>query len=243
MVEVIEPVEVPKETKPVEAVPVKVEPVEPVVEEKTIGEQLNNSKDRSVPLPTFLELKKESKKAKQEISDLKKQIEDGASKQDISKGIKEIADEHNVDENFLNEFASTIKAQAEKEIDSKIAEKLKPLQDEDNAKKVDDIFNKNFDKVLENLPEFKDVANKAVIKTLALDPANKNKTFTKIIEEAYGHLIQGKKTIESSTPNSKSEGETLDKAKLKDPVYMKKVLADPELKKEYNEGLIKRLNL
>ena len=242
MDKVIKPVEVSKETKPVEVVPTKeVEKPAEAVAEKTIGEQLN--KQENVPLSKFLEIKNESKEAKQEISDLKKQIEDGASKKDISKGIKEIADEHNVDENFLNEFASIIKAQAEKEIDSKIAEKLKPLQEEDNAKKVDDIFNTNYDKVLENLPEFKDVANKAVIKTLALDPANKNKTFTKIIEEAYGHLIQGKKTIDSSTPNSKSEGETLDKAKLKDPVYMKKVLADPELKKEYNEGLIKRLNL
>jgi hypothetical protein len=242
MKEVIEPVEAVKETKPAEAVPVKeTEKKAEVVEEKTIGEQLN--KQDNVPLSTFLEIKNESKAAKQEINDLKKQIEEGASKQDISKGIKEIANEHNVDENFLNEFANTVKAQAEKEIDAKIAEKLKPLQDEDNAKKVDNIFNENYDRVLENMPEFKNVANKAVIKTLALDPANKNKTFTKIIEEAYGHLIKGKKTIESSTPNSKSEGETLDKAKLKDPVYMKKVLADPDLKKEYNEGLVERLGL
>jgi len=69
MVEVIEPVEVPKETKPVEAVPVKEETVEPVVEEKTIGEQLN--KQESVPLSKFLEIKNESKEAKQEIQRFK----------------------------------------------------------------------------------------------------------------------------------------------------------------------------
>jgi len=110
----------------------------------------------------------------------------------FQKGIKEIADEHNVDENFLNEFASTVKAQAEKEIDAKIAEKLKPLQDEDNAKKVDDIFNKNFDRVLENLPEFKDVANKAVIKTLALDPANKIKLLLKLLKRLMVTLSKEK---------------------------------------------------
>jgi len=235
--EVIEPVEVVKETTPVEAVK------EPAKAEETIGEALKPKESETVPLSTFLELKNENKLAKKDISDLQSKIEAGATKSEISKGIKEIADEHNVDENFLNEFASTVKAQTEKDIDAKIAEKLKPLQDEDNAKKIDDIFNKNYDRVLENMPEFKDIVNKNVIKTLALDPENKNKTFTKIIEEAYGHLIEGKKTIESSTPNSKSEGETLDKGKLKDPAYMKKVLADPELKKEYNKGLIDRLNL
>lgn len=230
MEKVIEPVEVVKETTPA----VKVE--------ETIGEALKPRED-TVPLSKFLELKTENKAAKRDIADLQSKIKDGATKNEISKGIKEIADEHNVDENFLMEFANTIKAQAESGIDNKIAEKLKPLQDEDNAKKIDNIFNTSYDKVIETMPEYKDIVNKAVIKTLALDPANKNKTFTKIIEESYGHLVKGVKTIDASTPDTRDKDQTLDKSKLKDPTYMKSVLADKVLKEEYNKGLIDRLNM
>lgn len=231
MNKVIEPAEVVKKTET---------PAE--VAEETIGEKLTPKENSTVPLSTFLELKKENKAAKQDLAELQTKIEDGASAAEVSKGIKEIAKEHNVDENFLSEFANTVKAQAEKEIDSKIEEKLKPLQAEDNAKKIDEIFNSNFDKVLESRPEFDGIVNKAVIKTLALDPANKNKTFTKIIEESYGHLVKGAKTIEASTPG-KADIQELDKTKLKDPAYMKQVLANPTLKKEYNAGLIERLNM
>lgn len=229
MNKVIEPVEAVKETKPAEVV------------EETIGDVLKTGGE-TVPLSTFLELKNENKAAKKDLVDLQAKIEEGASKAEVSKGIKEIANEHNVDENFLSEFAQTVKAQAEKDIDNKIAEKLKPLQEEDNAKKINDIFNTNYDKVLEAMPEYDGIANKAVIKTLALDPANKNKTFTKIIEDSYGHLIKGKKTIEASTPG-KDNIQDLDKSKLKDPAYMKTVLADPTLKAEYNKSLIERLKL
>ena len=238
MTKVIEPGEVVEET-PVEEAP-KVE----APAEKTIGESFEAKEKETVPLATLLAMKSENKEAKAQIKELQQQIEDGASKVEISKGIKEIAKEHNVDETFLSEFASTIKAQAEKGIDDKITEKLKPFEEKGRAEKIDTIFNSNYDRVLESMPEYKDIVNKAVIKSLSLDPANKNKTFIKIIEESYGHLVTGKKTIESSSPaGSKEYGEKLDKSKFRDPAYMKKVLADPVLKKEYNEGLVERLGM
>lgn len=224
MEKVIEPVEVVKDT------------------EETIGEALKPKEAETVPLSTFLELKNESKAAKTQIAELQSKIEEGATKAQISKGIKEIADEHNVDENFLNEFASTIKAQAEKDIDEKISQKLKPYEEKGKAEKIDTIFNTHFDKAMEAMPEYKDIINKDVIKSLSLDPANAKKTFTKIIEESYGHLVTGKKTIDSSTPG-KGDVQTLDKTKLKDPAYMKTVLANKDLKAEYNKSLIERLNM
>lgn len=228
MNKVIEPVEVVKETTPANGA------------EETISEVFNPQE--SVPLSKFLEIKNESKEAKRQIAELQAKIEDGATKVEISKGIKEIADEHNVDENFLSAFASTIKAQAEADLDNKISEKLKPFEEKGKTEKINEVFNKHFEKALEAMPEYKDIINKDVIKSLSLDPVNANKTFTKIIEDSYGHLIKGKRTIESSTPG-KDDVQNLDSSKFKDPNYMKKVLADPELKKEYNKGLIERLNM
>jgi hypothetical protein len=62
------------------------------------------------------------------------------------------------------------------------------------------VFNEHFDKTISQMPEFDGVVNKDVIKTLSLDPSNKNKTFQQLIETAYGHLVAGRKTMEASRP-------------------------------------------
>lgn len=193
---------------------------------------------------THLEIKRENKEAQKRIKELERQIESGATKREISDEIKAIAKEHNVDENFLQKFTSAVKAQTERELEDRLSSKLKPLEERERAEKIDTIFNQHFAKAIEAMPEYKDLVNKDVIKSLSLDPRNQNKTFIKIIEDAYGHLVTGKKTIESASPkNSRDEDLTLDHSRLKDPAYVKEVLNNPKLKKEYNDGLMKRLNL
>jgi hypothetical protein len=222
-------VEAPAETKPAE----------------TVGEVFNQKKsDETVPLSTFIELKKESKAAQKQIKELQDQIANGATKKEISAEIKAIADEHNVDEGFLQKLVTAVKAQTESEVEERISSKLKPLEEKDKAEKINTIFSTHFAKAMEEMPEYKDIVNKDVIKSLSLDPANKNKTFTKIIENAYGHLVTGKKTIEGTSPRGgKDDNQTLDTSRLKDPAYFKEIKANPALLKEYNDGLVKRLNL
>jgi hypothetical protein len=241
MTEVIAPSEVSKDTPAVEPVA----PVEaPIANtEETIGDVFKSPKEETVPLASHLEIKRENKEAQKKIKELEKQIEAGATKREISDEIKAIAEEHNVDEAFLQKLASAVKAQTEREIEDRVSSKLKPLEDKERAEKIDTIFNQHYAKAIEAMPEYKDLVNKDVIKSLSLDPRNQNKTFTKIIEDSYGHLLKGKATLEPSKPSSRDDNQALDTKKLKDPAYFKEVMANPRLKKEYNDGLIKRLNL
>jgi hypothetical protein len=81
-----------------------------------------------------------------------------------------------------------------------------------------------------------------VIKTLSLDPKNSNKTISQLIEETYGNALPGKRSIEQNKPGgSKESGEIdFDRAK-KDGSYFKEIMADPGLKKKYNDNLIGRV--
>jgi len=93
------------------------------------------------------------------------------------------------------------------------------------------------------MPEYKNVANKSVIKTLSLDPANSNKTFEQILEDVYGNSVTGKRTMETSTPRGgKDDTQTIDKSRLGEKGYFNEIKGDPALKKKYNEGLIDRMS-
>lgn len=215
------------------------------IEEQKVSEILTPKIEEhdTVPLSTFLEMKKESKNAQKQINELKSLIESGASDKKISKELKDIAEEHNVDEAFLQEFASTVQRQAEQEIDKKIALRLKPVEDKAKAEKANVAFEEHYIKILEAMPEYKDIANKDVIKSLSLDPRNQNKTFTKIIEETYGNFVQGKKTIETSTPRGgKDDNQDIDFSRIKDSNYFKEVMESPLLKEKYNQDMLSRLS-
>jgi hypothetical protein len=218
-----------------------------VKKEETIGEVLADKKPepRMVPEAALLEYKNSNKELKKDLKELKDLIESGASKKEISTDLKALADEHNVDPEFLSKFAESIKAQNKKDIDDEVSARLKPLEEKDKKAKIDKIFKENYDKALEAMPEYKDIANEAVIKSLSLDPANQNKTWTQIIEEAYGHLITGKRTMESPTARGgRDDNQDVDVARAsKDPSYFKEVMADPVKKAKYNAGLAERLKL
>ncbi len=210
---------------------------------KTVGETLQ-SKKNVVPIAKFMEYKNANKAAQKEIQELKSSIEKGASKKETSKDLKAIADEHGVDANFLQEFAEAVKSQAESDFDDKITSTLKPFQDKQNQEKINELFNTHYAQALEEMPEYKDVASKDVIKSLSLNPANADKTFAQILEGSYGHLLKGKSTMESSKPRGgKDDSQTIDYKRVSDPKYFAEIMKDPALKKEYNSNLIERLKL
>lgn len=209
---------------------------------ETIGEALNptQKKDDSVPLSTFLEMKKENKELARQMKDLKKSIEQGASRKEVSTDLQALSEKHGVDADFLQEFAETVRAQSQAEVE----EKLKPLKEGERAKKIDEAFSTHFQKAMAQVPEFEGIVNRDVIKTLSLNPANANKTFIQIIEESYGHLVQGKRTLDTATTRAGKNDSLdvdMDRAK-KDSTYFNDVMANPTLKKKYNDTLTDRLS-
>jgi predicted DNA-binding protein YlxM (UPF0122 family) len=204
------------------------ETMENIVEEK--------KEKRVVPESTFLEMKNENKSLKKEMADLKKLVESGASKQEVSASISELADQYQVDKNFLTGLVTAIKQEAKQEME----EKLKPMQEKEKRETFDKKFADKFNEALEEMPEFKTVADMEVIKALAMRPENKDKTFEDLLEKAYGKFVtREKKTLEPNTPNGgKDVGVDFQKAQT-DKEYFKQIMSNPETKKIYNEHLIK----
>jgi hypothetical protein len=93
------------------------------------------------------------------------------------------------------------------------------------------------------MPYLKDVANKDILKQLATSPENANKTMAQLVEEVYGHTVQGKKTMETAQPNGGRDGETVNFAEAGNPEVYARIKADPKLNKEYREYVMKNLNI
>lgn len=124
----------------------------------------------------------------------------------------------------------------------KLAEKLEQIERKENMSRMEKVFHDNLSKTLDNNPEYKDIVNVEVIKALAFNPANANKTYKQLLEEAYGNAIGGRRTVESTVPRGGAKDTKVDMTRAKtDTNYRREVLADPELRKQYNEGLTDRV--
>lgn len=221
--------------------------------EETIGEVLSpeesskeetKKEDKTVPLSAFVEMKKYNKELLREMKELKKSIEEGASKVEVSESVEEIAEKHGVDKTLMRDLVKTIREDLEHEVDEKVASKLEPITRKEKEQKLNEAFETHFAKALEQMPEYKDVVSKEVIKSLSLSPTSSKKTFTKLIEETYGHLVTGKRSLDSaSTRAGKDDNLDVDMDKARtDSSYFKEVMKNPTLKKKYNDGLIRRIS-
>lgn len=209
--------------------------------EETVSEALG-AKPKipdNIPYHKFKEVNDQKKELEAKIEELSAKAKDeNLSKSEISSDLKTLAKEHDVDEEFLAKLASTIKAQAE----ANLEERLKPLTERERAQQIDAAFEKAYAKTIDNMPEYADVANPEVIKQLSLLPQNQNKTFREIVEETYSNSLSGKRTIETTTPGGGKEPQTVDADRArKEPEYFKKVMSDPKLKEQYNSDMMSRL--
>jgi len=212
------------------------------VKEKPIHEVGGEGEKNTIPEAAFLSEKKARKEAEREIKELKKMISEGATKKEVSDEVSSIADEFNVDPKFLKKIADSIR----KDVEGELENKLKPIEEMNKAEKFDKAFTKDVNEVLADMPDFKDIVNKDVIKSLTLkylsDSSKKNMTLREIIEETYGGALRGKRTIETTTPRGGKEPEDIDAVRMKkDPTYLAEVLANPTLKAKYNKEMLKRV--
>lgn len=208
--------------------------------------QGQEEKESEKPEVDFKDLFKKERKDKRQLEarlkQLEKSIEDGASEDDISDDIEELADEFNVDKTFLKKLERSVEKKFESRLEERLNSKLKPLEEKDKQAQFVSTVSTYFNNALERMPEFKGVANLNTILQLASVPSNKNKTVSQLIEETYSSSLTGKKTIESSTVRGTTEPKEVDFNRAKsDTEYFKQVMADPELKKKYNDGLARRV--
>lgn len=233
--------------KNVQAQPVKEAEVTPAVapKDETKASEIYEKKEaKVVPEAKFLEYKKENKELKKEIAEIKRMMTEGATKAEVDNEIESLAKEHNIDTNFLKKLSSTI----EKDLSTKFSKeepKKKDNSDDEEETKVVDIdksFNEHYERVIQHLPDFDGIVNKEIIKSLALNPKNGHKTLTEIIEETYGAVLKGKKTIDATKPGGGKDPQPLDMKRAQtDAEYRRNVVfADPDLKRQYNAQMLTR---
>jgi predicted DNA-binding protein YlxM (UPF0122 family) len=199
---------------------------------------------KTVPEAVFLEEKRERKELSKQVKELTKLIEEGATKKEVTADVKDIAEEFGLSEQAVAKLIAKVGEQTKAEYEKEVEAKLKPIQDKERSEAVDKTFTEHFDKLMEAMPEYKNIVNKDVIKTLSLDPKNANKTFAKILEESYGHLVVGKKTLEKTQARGGVSDAPIDaKRMIHDMEYYKEVMANPELKKQYLATASTRLRL
>ena len=230
-------------TTPTEAViPETVE--QPTEETPQTMEQIQKEVEpvkETIGLDKFLDLKKQNKEKDKLIKDLEARIDAGATRQEVSADMDAISEEFpDVDRGFLNKLASTIKNSVVKEAEDKIASRFQPLEEKDKQAKLDGAFNTHFKIAMDKMPEFTNIVNPEVIKTLSRDSKNASKTFSQIIEETYGNALTGKRTIETTSPGGGKDADPLNFQKARsDSSYFDVVMANPRLKAEYNEKMLR----
>lgn len=199
-------------------------PAEPTVAE--LHEEASDSSDKpekpakpdSVPLKKFVEEKRKRKELQQELDALR----------------AELSEDPDVEDDEVEENPDV----------QALADKLDKIEKEQRQRHLNAAFEKHLNDALENAPEYKDIVNVEVIRQMAFNPANKNKTYAQLLDEAYGNAIGGRRTIETATPRggAKDSKVDLDRART-DTEYRRQVLADPELRKQYNATLTDRIPL
>ena len=130
---------------------------------------------------------------------------------------------------------------------AQVAEELAELKGREAAAQKAVAIEGILNKALDEAPEYAGLINRDLMIREMTNPVNKDKTATQLLDEVYGNTLPGKRTVETSTPRGGAKDTKVDMTRAqRDSVYRKEVLADPELRKQYNEadgGIENRIRL
>lgn len=212
-------------------------------EEQTL-DSLQNEKPKTpdaIPYDRFKEVNDKLKDSNDIIADLTAKLEakqEPVTRADATRGLDELAKEHNLDADVLGKVAAEIKAAALAEVQQEIA----PITQAQKAAEANKVFETMYADALKNNPQYKDVANKDIVKQLAFNPANANKTFPQLLKEVYPHAHKDPKNSKNMESTKKGKSEAIDKIDYKraqtDSEYFQAIMSDPGLKNQYNEQMI-----
>lgn len=214
------------------------------VDETTIADALDDKETKvpdSIPYNRFKEKVDEVKGLTDRIEELESKLASGEmNKAEVQEDLESIADEHNLDATVLGRVAKAMEARALKSVE----EKLAPLTAREEQVKRDKAFETMFNRAIEQNPEYAEVADKEVLRQLAFNPGNAQKTFSQLLNDTYGKFVTKpeKKTLETTTAGKTDAIESIDyKRAQTDSEYFAKIKADPALHAKYNEETLKGL--
>lgn len=216
----------------------KVEPEKKQIKEETIGTvtKVEEPKSDTVPLAKYMESRNETKELKARVAELEK-----SSKTVDQDDIEALAKEFDADPKLLKALEKRFGTKPASTDDSEIKAKLAEIEADRKADKLDKIFDGLWNKALEVDADLMAIADKDSLKKLALLPENQGLTLTQLAEKTYEKAVKGKKTIESSTAQTREKtGEDVDFSKMSDEDW-DTVKGDPALKAKYEDYIIKSI--
>lgn len=204
------------------------------------GKEEQKSEEKSndtVPLATYLELKSE-------LAEIKRQ---DMTKSQESESLKALAEEYDVDADFVQKLGAVLTAEAEKKVKEKYEPFIQKQQQSEIEKKQNEVFDSLYGKILKSNPEMEGIVNKDVIKALAFDKSNANKSVKQIINEVYGGAIEkadldSVSSFEKGSVATRKETTTIDFNNLSKKDF-DRIESDPKLKEQYGEFLTSQTNL
>jgi hypothetical protein len=181
-------------------------------------------KGETVPLATHLKLKDKYGKLEKAL-EAARQSAPGTPLSEQT--IETLANEHNVEPSFIRDLLTVMAKEAD--------QKISKIEADRQRDKVEQAFNSEFESLTRDYPKL--ASKKDIVKKLAFDPDNKDKTLEEVAIEAFGDLL-GRPSSESSRPSS---GRDIDTTKIDfdnmTPEEKKKVMGDPVLKDKYFKHL------
>ena len=190
---------------------------------------------RHIPIGKFQSFKKKSKDREQELLDEIEELKEDkgggeASKSEVTKEVKKIAKEFDLDEKMVNALTEVILKQVK--LPEDVLKKLKDvgdLKESDQFKKEDDQFDRDFDKVIlklikEEHPKVTDEEIKGMqddLRKLAFTEEYA-KTPLHVIYKGVDDFRPGKSSAESSRGGSSKGGEG-----TKDDAFFEKIKDNP----------------
>lgn len=241
-VETTPEVETTEETKPQEEKP-QMETLESL-------ETLSEKTDDSVPLKKYMAEKNARRdveaKAKELEAEITKLRENPyKSNQDIKLDVKSLSDKHGIDEEVLSDILNAsynmtkekVKAELQQELNPKLAE-LETIKKEKEKQDFENKFNNLVNQSLQEMPEYTDLVDKDDLKQWIKSGQYSKLTLPELIEQKYGKFVVGKKTLESS--HASKQVDPIDASKPLTDEQILKLDSDPDLKKQWREGLLER---
>jgi uncharacterized membrane-anchored protein YjiN (DUF445 family) len=156
-----------------------------------------------VPEASLIKWKKNAKQSKMEIQRLQNEINslknNNSSTGVADKNIRQLAEQEGLSESFVEKLVGLTKNETEKLLSSQLEEQRKQQE----MAKVEQAFEKEFNKLIENFPEMD--SKKEAIKQLAFSKPYLKKSLPEIAEEVFG--FNAKASSEDDVISRSEDGE------------------------------------
>lgn len=193
----------------------------------------------TVPLATFLELKKDMK-------ELKKEVEGASSKSQEKKvaieGIDDLRRKYpDVNEDFISDMLSSATAEATKKIEAKYEPIIQRQEAEKKQAAFDRAFDKLYNETVEANPDLPKSIDKDAIKALAISPQYRNTPLSELLQKMYGGVVQeGKSSSETAMRASADRVEDIVSFDNITPEQKNLIMKDDKVRKKYFDWLDKQ---